>query len=459
MCNGQPDNQSQSPQPADWQQGKGGLNSIWKKDMPCLFYCPPDCPIHRSHDIEKRRQTEGEGKLSLPNLLKRQFLPKEEKGKLARASARYEKPEKAKPTEEARAGYEKANPSHRRGDYHKIHISDSKEAKDEEMAKRYPNTLDRELICSCAGQWVLAETTDTPASGNKLREAPHDHQHVPADIFEISELGVLFDISLSQYISDDGKGWYLGDLKVKHFMLSLTDMEGTEHAASVSHFLQDDDGNTFPQRLQWSNGEVWTRKRPELEKLNGHWHRFLPDGRCAPMSVPLQTQINHGPNGELEIIAEIINHGSNGEIILSLDGEKTEKLWVFMEQDPEHPGSHRLRWSNGQVWHQGEIQGSIEFQSGEDAPEIVSPPDSFSLLMLHVQSAEDLLAHIQNRGREIQELLSSVEEVEEVDHSMVSAAIVEDESSGLHIPPQSSIVSGPTGNWPFHRNLQGVIEL
>jgi len=210
--------------------------------------------------------------------------------------------------------------------------------------------------------------------------------------------------------------------------LSQTDKEGTEHTASVSHFLQDDDGNTFPQTLQWNNGEVWTRKRPELKNLNGHWHKFLPNGKCVPMSIPRWAPTNHGPNGELEVW-------------ISLDSENIEKLWVFMEQDPEHPGSQRLRWSNGQLWYPG--QGSIakrcsfsgtaphlekfsskELQSRECSPVLASPSDS-SISQdtgsthktspmeesLYVQSAEFLLAHIQDRDREIQESLSSVEDV------------------------------------------------
>jgi len=377
--------------------------------------------MHRSREIEKREKTQKEGKNTdkLPVLLGRHDLN-----------------EKSKPSEKAKAGYEKANLSHRRDDYRKIDFSDSKEAKAEEMAKRYPNQVERELICSFAGQWVLRKPTETP--GLKLRDAPRNHQQVPADMFEITDSGALFDISLSQYIlSDYDKGWHLGDLKVKqylsdvtgkHLTLSQTDKEGTEHTASVSHFLQDDDGNTFPQTLQWNNGEVWTRKRPELKNLNGHWHKFLPNGKCVPMSIPRWAPTNHGPNGELEVW-------------ISLDSENIEKLWVFMEQDPEHPGSQRLRWSNGQLWYPG--QGSIakrcsfsrtaphlekfsskELQSRECSPVLASPSDS-SISQdtgsthktspmeesLYVQSAEFLLAHIQDRDREIQESLSSVEDV------------------------------------------------
>lgn len=346
---------------------------------------------------------------------------------------RHDLNEKSKPSEKAKAGYEKANLSHRRDDYRKIDFSDSKEAKAEEMAKRYPNQVERELICSFAGQWVLRKPTETP--GLKLRDAPRNHQQVPADMFEITDSGALFDISLSQYIlSDYDKGWHLGDLKVKqylsdvtgkHLTLSQTDKEGTEHTASVSHFLQDDDGNTFPQTLQWNNGEVWTRKRLELKNLNGQWHKFLPNGKCVPMSIPRWAPTNHGPNGELEVW-------------ISPDSENIEKLWVFMEQDPEHPGSQRLRWSNGQLWYPG--QGSIErrcsfsktaphlekfsskeLQSRECSPVIASPSDSSisqdthkispTEESLYAQSAEFLLAHIQNRDREIQESLSSVEDV------------------------------------------------
>jgi len=459
--------------------------------------------MYRSHDIDQRQKKEDR---KLPNLLGGRnltHLGKEEEGKLKAASSAYEK---AKPSEEGRAGYTKANPSRRRGDYCKIHPSDSKEATAEVLATRYPDALERELIWSCAGQWVKTTTTDAPILESKLRDAPRDLQHVPADTFEISEFGVLFDVSLSQYIlCDYDKGWYLGDLKVWNSMLSQTDMDGKEHFAKVVRWLKDDDGNTFPQMLQWSNGEVWTRKRPELEKLHGHWHTYLRNCECIPMSVPRQTQTNHGPNGELEII-------------VSRDGDSIEKLWVLMEPDPEHPGSKRLRWSNGQLWYPGEtpgwmklceavekqcelvtkkvekhmelveIEGWMKHQSQllsrEGAPVIVSPSDSsmsqntrqavssISLQSLHVQpeslhvdsllahiqnrdreiqgllsssvevaeeeadfksfyvqSAENLLAHIQNREREIQGLLSSsssVEVAEDVEYSMVPAAIVED---------------------------------
>merc|ERR1719158_272522 len=108
------------------------------------------------------------------------------------------------------------------------------------------------------------------------------------------------------------KGWYLCDLKVRNCMLSQTDMDGTEHTARVSHFLKDDDGNTFPQMLQWSNGEVWTRKGPELEKLKGRWHTFLRNGESVPMSVPRQMQTNHGPHGELEITVSPVLGSRNG---------------------------------------------------------------------------------------------------------------------------------------------------
>jgi len=442
------------------------------KDMPCFFYCPPDCPIHRSCEtkkdkIEKQRQKEGGDKL--PVLLGRKDLC-----------------EKCKPSEKARAGYEKANLSHRRDDYRKIHFSDSKEAKAEEIATRYPNQVERELICSFVGQWVLRKPTDsTPAwasGGHKMRDAPRNHQLVPADMFEISDSGALFDISLSQYIlSDYDKGWHLGDFKVKqylsdstgkHLMLSQTDKDGTEHIASVSHFLQDDDGNTFPQTLQWNNGEVWTRKRPELEELNGHWHKFLPNGKCVPMSLPLSAPTHHGPNGELEVC-------------ISPDSENVEKLWVIMEQDPEHPGTKRLRWSNGQSWYPG--QGSIErkcsfsrtaphlgkfsseeLQSRECSPVILSPSDS-SIIQdvhkislkeesLHAQSAELSLDHIQNRDGEIQGLSSSVEDGEIVYSDCLDFEIVgsrpqarpmmrwSDSLNGFFVKPLDEETDTLTGN-------------
>lgn len=344
---------------------------------------------------------------------------------------------------------------HYRGDYRKVHFFGSKEAKAEKMTKRYPNALERELISSCTGQWVPIDNLSP--LGDKLRDAPGDLQNVPADMFEISELGVLFDISLSQYLDDEyGNGWYLGDLKEKDFKLSQTDMEGTEHTATLSHFLEDNDGNTYPQMLQWSNGGVWTRKRLEIEKLkNGHWHMFLHNGKCIPMSVPLQLQTSRGPNGELEII-------------LRLDSGNTEKLWVFMEPDPQRPGLERLRWSNGQLWYPGEtvadsenflivspsdpstsqdthIEESLNMHPGSEIAarerkmrqhrarerqmnqhrsEIIARE---RIMRLHtssqfrqntssqffkkagapkLSSAESLLAHIQNRDREIQELLS-----------------------------------------------------
>merc|ERR1719375_792635 len=119
------------------------------------------------------------------------------------------------------------------------------------------------------------------------------------------------------------------------------------------------------------------------------------------MSVPRQMQTNHAPSGELEII-------------VSPDGENSEKLWVFMEQDPEHPGSQRLRWSNGQVWYPGQVSEEIEVQCGECVPVIVSPSDSSIsrngfqeplkpqewLYIKNQKSAKTLLAQMQNRNRE-----------------------------------------------------------
>jgi len=69
-----------------------------------------------------------------------------------------------------------------------------------------------------------------------------------------------------------------------------------------------------------------------------------------------------------------------------------------------------------------EIQGLLS-----SSVEVVEEEADFK--SFYVQSAENLLAHIQNRERKIQGLLSSsssVEAVKDVDFSMVPAAIEED---------------------------------
>merc|ERR1719321_34790 len=72
------------------------------------------------------------------------------------------------------------------------------------------------------------------------------------------------------------------------------------------------------------------------------FHTSLLNGKCTPMSAALQLKTDHGPNGEVERT-------------VSPDGGNAVKLSVTIEEDPEHPGTQRLRWSNGELWYPGEV--------------------------------------------------------------------------------------------------------
>jgi len=95
--------------------------------------------------------------------------------------------------------------------------------------------------------------------------------------------------------------------------------------------------------------------------FDAHWYTYLRNGQCIPMTLSFlrHFQTNHGPHGEVEII-------------VGPDGENIETLWALMEPDPEHPGSQRLRWSNGQFWYPGHIPGWMKLcEAAEKECELV----------------------------------------------------------------------------------------
>merc|ERR1711904_152817 len=138
--------------------------------------------------------------------------------------------------------------------------------------------------------------------------------------------------------------------------------------------------------------------------------------------------------------------------------EHTAAVSGFVKDDDGNTFPQMLRWNNGEGWTctRPELENH-DFDIPEAlCSEVVEEVDC-SMVSVAISgkpldergNLQDLLAHIQNRDREIQEALSSVEEV---DCSKVSAAIL-----GKPFDEYGNLL----GVIPFDAdgNLQGVIQL
>lgn len=354
---------------------------------------------------------------ALPNLLQNQRFVKRSHDTDSHGKAQ----QKGKIQEETKQKEEYT--SHRMTDYRKIYAFYSEEAKAKEIARRYPNRVERELICSCAGEWEPAKTKGTP---------------VLADVVEINEFGVVLDIS-------HNRGWYLGDLKIRDLKVSLIDTEGAVHTATMSNFLEDCDGNT-PHTLEWNNGEVWTKR----SKYYGEeWTKRKPERKRPEISCTIEEDPEHPgmkllrwSDGEVEVL------GSDGEAldidieVLGPDGEE------LVEPQLLNAMKRKEKEDAEKVWMEDLVVTSGHKKKKQDGE--VSYSDE-SLFQTYAESLVPPKIHPR-----IQELLTFSSQFKTV-------KVVQATDGPLHWGME--VLDGPSAAieedhcFDDHGNLQGIVEL